>query len=201
MRAKTARSRFSSAARRRAIVSGAEWRLATETSPSCAMALPFSRLVSTRALLLRQRRAEGFEEFAIHRIVLRVVFGVPLHAERETRRLGNADRFDGAVIGHALDDDAFAGLEDTLAVQRIDPNGFGSQQLRKDASRRQTYLVAVGKNHLHIGVEFAVRQTRRAVIDAAGQFADFRMQRAAIGDVHLLKAAADAEQRHASRDA
>src|SRR6516162_2396959 len=156
MRAKTARSRFSSAARRRAIVSGAEWRLATETSPSCAMALPFSRLVSPRALLLRQRRAERFEQFAIHRIVLRVVFGVPLHAERKTRRLGNADRLNGAVIGHALDDDAFAGLEDALAVQRIDANAFGTEQFRKYATGCQPYLVTIGKDDLDIGMKFAV---------------------------------------------
>ena len=107
--------------------------------------------------MLRQRRAEGFEQFAIHRIVLRVVFGVPLHAERKTRRLGNADRLNGAVIGHALDDDAFAGLEDALAVQRIDANAFGTEQFRKYATGRQPYLVTIGKDDLDIGMKFAVR--------------------------------------------
>src|SRR5271165_4954653 len=138
MRAKTVRSRFSSAVRRRSMVSGAEWRLATETSPACAMALPFSRLIcplpigegeeeSAPLLTLRQRAPERFKQFAIHRIVLRVVFGVPLHPKRETRRFGDADRFDRAVVRHALDHDALAGLEDALAVQRIDPDAVGAQ--------------------------------------------------------------------------
>jgi DNA polymerase I len=152
-------------------------------------------------LLLAQRRRESFKQFAIHRIVLRVILGVPLHAERKAGRLRDADRLNGAVIGDAFDHDAFARLEDALAVQRIDPNAFGTEQFGKDAAGRQPHVMAVGKHHLHIGMEFAVRQARRAVIDAAGQVADFRMQGAAEGDVHLLKAAADAEQRHAARDA
>ena len=36
------------------------------------------------------------------------------------------------------------------------------------------------------------------MIHAAGDFADFRMQRAAKGDVHFLQAAADSEYRHAT---
>jgi hypothetical protein len=151
-------------------------------------------------LTLRQRRAESFEQFAIHRIVLRVVFGMPLHAEGEARRLGDADRLDRAVIGHALDHDALARLEDALAVERIDANAFGPQQFGKYAAGGEAHVMTIGKHHLHIGVEFAVRQSRRAVIDAPGQVPDFRMQRAAIGDVHFLKATADAEQRHAAGD-
>ena len=50
-------------------------------------------------------------------------------------------------------------------------------------------------------MDLAVLQPRHAVVHAAGQFADLRMQRATEGDVHLLQAAADAEQRHAARDA
>ena len=61
--------------------------------------------------------------------------------------------------------------------------------------------MAVGEDDLGIGMDFAVLQPRHPVVHAAGQFADFRMQRAAEGDVHLLQAAADAEQRHAARDA
>src|SRR4029077_12445598 len=138
MRAKTVKSRFLSAARSRSMVSATEWRLATETSPSCAMAVSVRRLIFplpigekeselARLLMLRQRHAEGFEQSAIHRIVLRVVFGMPLHAERKACRLGHADRLDGAVVGHAFDHDAFAGLEDALAMQRIDPDAFGAK--------------------------------------------------------------------------
>ena len=39
------------------------------------------------------------------------------------------------------------------------------------------------------------------MIDAPGQLADFRMQRAAERDVHFLKTPANAEQRHAAGDA
>ena len=83
--------------------------------------------VSPCLLMLRQRRAERFKQFAIHRIVLRVVFSVPLHAEREAWRFGDPDRLNGAVIRHAFDDDALARFEDALAVQRIDPDAFGTQ--------------------------------------------------------------------------
>src|SRR3981081_2969824 len=41
-----------------------------------------------RPLALQQRLAEGLEQGAIHRIVLRIVLGVPLHAEREAGALG-----------------------------------------------------------------------------------------------------------------
>ena len=50
-------------------------------------------------------------------------------------------------------------------------------------------------------MDFAVRQPRHAMVHAAGQFADLRMQRAAERHIHLLKTAADAEQRHAARNA
>jgi hypothetical protein len=50
-------------------------------------------------------------------------------------------------------------------------------------------------------VDFAVLQPRHAVVHAPWNLADFRMQGAAEGDVHLLQAAADAEHRHAPGDA
>ena len=59
----------------------------------------------------------------------------------------------------------------------------------------------VGKHHRRVGMDFAVLQPRHAVVHAAGDLADFGMQRAAEGDVHLLQAAADAEDRHAAGDA
>ena len=71
----------------------------------------------------------------------------------------------------------------------------------KAPPRRQMDVMPVGKDHHWIGMDFAVLQPRHAMIHAAGDFADFRMQRAAEGDVHFLQAAADAEDRHAARDA
>ena len=59
----------------------------------------------------------------------------------------------------------------------------------------------VGKDDGRIGMDFAVLQPRHAMVHAAGNLADFRVQRAAEGDVHLLQAAADAEDRHAAGDA
>ncbi len=59
----------------------------------------------------------------------------------------------------------------------------------------------LGEDDFGIGVEFAVRQPRCAVVHAPGQVADLGMQRTAIGDIHFLHAAADAEQRHAAHDA
>ena len=50
-------------------------------------------------------------------------------------------------------------------------------------------------------MDFAVLQPRHAVVHAAGDLADFRVQRTAEGDVHLLQAAANAEDRHAPGDA
>ena len=50
-------------------------------------------------------------------------------------------------------------------------------------------------------MDFAAFQPRHPMIHASGQFADFGMQRAAEGDVHLLQAAADPEQRDAAGDA
>ena len=50
-------------------------------------------------------------------------------------------------------------------------------------------------------MDFAVLEPRHPVVHASGHFADFRMQRAAEGDIHLLQATADAEQRHAAGDA
>src|SRR5437879_6385599 len=77
-----------------------------------------------RPLVRLQRRAECFEQLAVDRIALRVVLGVPLDTERKTRSVRDPDRLDGAVLGDAFDDDALAGFENTLPVQRIHPDGL-----------------------------------------------------------------------------
>ena len=98
-------------------------------------------------------------------------------------------------------DDALAGLQNALPVQRIDADGFAAEQRCEGAAGNQRHLVAVGENDLVVGMNLAVLQPRHAVIHPSGYFADFGMQRAAEGDVHLLQAPANAEQRHAAGDA
>ena len=63
---------------------------------------------------------------------------MPLHTEREAGRIGNADRLDGAVLGHALDHDALARLKDALPVQRIDLDLLAAEDLGEGAARHQT---------------------------------------------------------------
>ena len=71
----------------------------------------------------------------------------------------------------------------------------------KAPSGHQLDLVAVGEDDRGIGMDLAVLQARHAMVHASRQLPDLRMQRAAEGDVHLLEAAADAEERHAAGDA
>ena len=61
-----------------------------------------------------QRGAERLEQFAIDRIAVGYVLGVPLRAEGKTWRVGDADGLDGVVLGDALDDDPLAGFENAL---------------------------------------------------------------------------------------
>src|SRR5580700_2113741 len=157
---------------------------------------PFLRLP-----VLRQRRAERLEQFAIHWIAVGLVFGVPLYAERKTRRVGDVNGLDGAVLRNAFDDHALARFEDALAVQRVDADRFGAKELGEHAAWRQANVVAIGENDFEIGMQFAVFEPRRPMVHAPGQLANLGMQRTAEGDIHLLKTAADAEQWHAALDA
>ena len=95
----------------------------------------------------------------------------------------------------------FARFEDALTVQRIDADGLATEQPGKGAAGNETDVMPVGEDDVGIRMDFAVLQPRHAMVHASGQLADFRMQRAAEGDVHLLQAAADTEQRYAAGDA
>src|SRR6202035_2375872 len=97
-------------------------------------------------LILHQRLAERLEQCAVDRIAVGLVLGMPLHAERKTRRVGDGDGLDGLVLRHALDDDAFARLEDALTVQRVDPDGLGAEQFCEHAARLEPHVVAVGED-------------------------------------------------------
>ena len=100
-----------------------------------------------------------------------------------------------------FDDDPLAGLEDALAVQRIDADGLAAQKRCKGAAGNEIDVMPVGEHDQRIRMDFAGLQPRHPMVHAPRQFADFGVQRAAEGDVHLLQAAADAEQRDAARDA
>src|SRR5262245_34917544 len=89
-------------------------------------------------LVLQQRGAEGLEEGTIDGVALRIVLGVPLHADSECRRVGDADGLDRAVFGDAFDDDPLAWLENALAVQGVHADRVPSHQLGKQAVRGQT---------------------------------------------------------------
>ena len=69
------------------------------------------------------------------------------------------------------------------------------------AAWREIHVVTIGEDNGGIGMDFAVLEPRHPMIHAPGQFADFRMQRTAKRDVHLLQAAADPEQGYASDNA
>src|SRR5215475_7060195 len=71
-----------------------------------------ARRASTRPPVLGQRLAERLEQRTVDRVLLRIVFGMPLHAECKARCVRDADRLDGAVLGNALDHHAPAGFED-----------------------------------------------------------------------------------------
>ena len=71
----------------------------------------------------------------------------------------------------------------------------------KVPSGHERDVVAVGEDDRRIGMDVAVLEPRHAMVHAARQLADLGVQRAAEGDVHLLEAAADAEDRQAARDA
>src|SRR5215469_1416891 len=102
----------------------------------------------TAAMTFGHRRAESLKQCAVDGISLRLVLGMPLRAQGKTRRIGDADRLDGAVFRDALDHDALAWLEDALAVQRIDADGLLAQQLREDAARREAHVVPLAVNYV-----------------------------------------------------
>src|SRR5581483_813503 len=76
---------------------------------------------------------ERLEQRAVHRVLLGIVFRMPLHAQGEARSVGDADGLDGAVIGHPLHHDPAARFEDALAVKGIDADGLGAEQARESS--------------------------------------------------------------------
>src|SRR5262249_17000564 len=126
---------------------------------------------------------------------------MPLHAESKPLRVGDADGLDRAVLGYALDDHSLARFQNALAVQGIHADDVAAEDARKMATGDQPDLVAIGEDNGGIGVDLARLGSWHAVVQAARQFANLVVQRAAERDVHLLKAATDAQNGHAAGDA
>src|SRR5215831_12370164 len=97
------------------------------------------------ALAHQQRLAERGKQRAVHRIALRIVFCMPLHAEGKPRSAGDADGLDRAVLRHALDHDPVARLQNALTMQGVHADGLAAEDARENAARHQPDLVAVGK--------------------------------------------------------
>ena len=68
-------------------------------------------------LVCQKRRAKRLKQGAIDGIALRIVLGVPLHAEGKSRRVGNTYCLNRTVLRRTLDHHSFTGLEDALPVQ------------------------------------------------------------------------------------
>ena len=122
----------------------------TNTCRNSASASAARRLAGP--LARDQRVAERLKQRAVDRIALRIVLRMPLHAEREARRIRNPDRLDRAVLGDPLDHHPFAGLQDALAVKRIDADGLAPQQRCKGAAGNQIDVMAVGENYRGIRI-------------------------------------------------
>lgn len=131
--------------------------------------------VSPRPLVRQDRLPESFEQRAVDRVRLRIVFGVPLDAERERRRAIDADRFRRSVLGNAFDDDPLSGLQDALTVERIHPYAIAAEQFREDAVRRELHIMAVGEDDGRIGMDLTAVEARHPMVHAAGNFADLGM--------------------------
>ncbi|RAJ86565.1 hypothetical protein C7409_1403, partial [Paraburkholderia caballeronis] len=151
------------------------------------------------AQALREARAAGVAEGAEDRggegVACVLPFGVPLHAERERGRAGDADRFDQAIGRNGFGGEAGTEAVDALAVQRVDA-GVGR-------AARQPLQQAAG--HERDRMRRRVLEVERiglvlAVIGEAVDGVDLLVERAAEGDVQLLEAAADGEHGDAGVD-
>ena len=126
---------------------------------------------------------------------------MPLDAQSECGSASDAYRFDRAVLGHTLHDNAIARLEDGLTMQRVHANGLATEESGEYAVGDEPYLMAIGEHDRRIAMKTSIFCAWRAVVHAAWQVSHLGVERAAEGDIHLLESAADPEQGHASIDA
>src|SRR5215831_10174475 len=152
-------------------------------------------------LARRQGLGKGSKQRAVYRIVLCIVFCMPLHAESKPWRVADADCLDCAVLGHALDDHPLARFQNALAVEGVHANDLAAEDAGKNAAGDQPDLVAIGEYDGRVGVDFARLGPWHAVVQATRQLANLVVQRPAERNVYLLKAATDPQNWHAARDA
>lgn len=65
------------------------------------------------------RIAECLKQRTVHGVGLRIVFGMPLHAERKSRRILEPYRLDRPVLCNAFGNDPVAKLENALSMQEF----------------------------------------------------------------------------------
>src|SRR5579859_304879 len=126
---------------------------------------------------------------------------MPLDAQSECGSASDAYRFDCAVLGHPFHHNAIARLEDGLTMQRVDADCQATKESGEYAVVHKPYFMAIGEHDLRIAMKTSIFRAWRTVVQAARNVSHLRMERAAEGDIHFLKSAADAEQGHASVDA
>src|SRR6516225_4029156 len=113
---------------------------------------------------------------------------MPLHAEGKSGGVGDADRLDRAVFGHAFDDHARARLQNALAVEGVHADDLAAEDAGKNPPRDQPDLVAIGEDNSGVGMDLARLGSWHAVVQAARQLANLVVQRTAERDVYVLKA-------------
>lgn len=146
------------------------------------------------------RIAECLKQRTINRVGLWIVFGMPLHTERKSRRVLEPYRLDRPVLGNAFGNDPLTKFEDALPMQGVHPDRLSAEDTRKHPIRNELNVVSIAENDGRVGMDLTGFQARHSVVHASGQFPDFGMQRAAGGDIHFLKTAAYAENRNALRN-
>jgi len=116
---------------------------------------------------------------------------VPLHPQGETRRIGNSDGLDRAVLRQSFHYDALARLRYRLPMERINADRLAFENLGEDAVTGQADFMPIRKDDLGVGMDFPILQSGRAMVHPARQITNFRMERTAKGDAHLLDATAN----------
>ena len=121
-------------------------------------------------------------------VLLHHPFRMPLNTERECRRVLDDERFDQTVVGCGFDFEPVGEAIDGLRMQRIDDDSLFAGHSFQQATCNERHFVGGPVLSLdgRVGILF--------VDLVSGYFVDQLMQAAAELDIHLLKAATDAEQ-------
>src|SRR5512138_329940 len=138
--------------------------------------------------------AEGRKEGTRKRVILKLPLGMPLHGERERGSSAHPERFDDAVGRARLDLEIASELPYPLGVERIHRDRRLAGETMKHAAWRELHFVRRAVL-LVDGRGFIF-----AMAVEAGHFVQLLPERTAEGDVHLLEAATDREQRHSCLD-